>query len=198
MCIPNPPCCAGRAKRSHSRSFSGDRPAIAGIRFVLSTSRLRYVHLLSSLVPGAREKRKSACYALFAHAFNLPKMWGLRAIFNSFMSCDFRLRTWCSQDNVWRVMKFSMSFSNLRPHVWFSKLSTLSLHFAHMRLGMPSSTRINQSAYPWCWSFLAIFFVPNNATLTAENPQRLHIYAIFANWATSGCLLLKRRHGIRP
>ena len=34
-----------------------------------------------SLVPGAREKRRSAWYTLFAHAFNLPKMWGLRAIF---------------------------------------------------------------------------------------------------------------------
>ena len=46
--------------RSHSRSFGGDHPVIAGIRFVLSTSskgtsrwlmsgttRLRYVHLLS-------------------------------------------------------------------------------------------------------------------------------------------------------
>ena len=66
MRIPNPPCRAGRPKRSHSRSFGGGRPVIAGIRFVLSTSsrgtsrwlmsgttRLRYVHLLSSLVPGA-------------------------------------------------------------------------------------------------------------------------------------------------
>ena len=58
--IPNPLCHSGKAKRSHSRSFSGDRLAIAGIRFVLITSsrgtsrwlisgttRLRYVHLLS-------------------------------------------------------------------------------------------------------------------------------------------------------
>ena len=34
-----------------------------------------------SLVPSAREKRRSGWYTLFAHAFNLPKMWGLRAIF---------------------------------------------------------------------------------------------------------------------
>ena len=36
--------------------------------------------MLSSLVPGAREKRRSAWYTLFAHAFNLPKLWGLRGI----------------------------------------------------------------------------------------------------------------------
>ena len=34
-----------------------------------------------SLVHSAREKRRSAWYTLFAHAFNLSKMWGLRAIF---------------------------------------------------------------------------------------------------------------------
>ena len=30
---------------------------------------------------GSGEKRRRAWYTLFAHAFNLPKMWGLRAIF---------------------------------------------------------------------------------------------------------------------
>ena len=154
MRIPNPPCCAGRAKRSHSRSFSGDRPVIVGIRFVLSTSsrgtsrwlmsgttRLRYVHLLSSLVPGARKKRRSACYTLFAHAFNLPKMWGLCAISDSFMSCDFRLRTRCSQDNIMACNEFSACPSaTCDPTVWFPELSALSLHFAHMRFGKPSSS----------------------------------------------------------
>ena len=34
--------------------------------------------------------------------------------------------------------RFLIPFSDLRPQVWFSKLSTLHLHFAHMRLGKPS------------------------------------------------------------
>ena len=61
MRIPNPPCCAGRAKKSHSRLFGGDHSVIAGSglslahhqgdrtnRWLMSgTTRLRYVHLLS-------------------------------------------------------------------------------------------------------------------------------------------------------
>ena len=37
-------------------------------------------------------------------------------------------------------MQFIEPFSNLRPQVWFSKLSTLRLHFTHMRFGKPSSS----------------------------------------------------------
>ena len=41
-----------------------------------------YIYGLNvSLVPGAREKWKSIWYTLFAHVFNLLKIWGLRAIF---------------------------------------------------------------------------------------------------------------------
>ena len=32
----------------------------------------------NSFVPGTHEKQRSAWYTLFVHAFNLPKMWGLR------------------------------------------------------------------------------------------------------------------------
>ena len=32
------------------------------------------------LVPGVCEKRRNAWYTLFAHVFNLPQMWGVRAI----------------------------------------------------------------------------------------------------------------------
>ena len=50
-------------------------------RFQISAVNIVGSSTSSSLVPGTREKRRSAWYTLFAHAFNLPKMWGLRAIF---------------------------------------------------------------------------------------------------------------------
>ena len=49
-----------------------------GSKFTESVA--QHMHFFS-LVPGAREKRRSAWYTLFAHAFNLPKMWGVRGIF---------------------------------------------------------------------------------------------------------------------
>ena len=42
---------------------------------------------------------------------------------------------------VWIFSKrFLMSFSDFRPKAWFSKLSTLRLHFGQMRFGKPSSS----------------------------------------------------------
>ena len=46
-----------------------------------------------SLVPGAREKRRSAWYTLFAHAFNLPKCGDSRLFSDSFVLCEVRVRT---------------------------------------------------------------------------------------------------------
>ena len=63
---------------------------------------------------------------------------------DSSVLCDVRVRTRYSK--LVRIMKvrifskqFIKPFSDLRPQVWFSKLSTLRLHFAHMRFSKPSS-----------------------------------------------------------
>ena len=50
---------------------------------------------------------------------------------------------------------------------WFSKLSTLRLHFAHMRFGKPSSlfNVISNGALILDASLSWLAFLPNNATL---------------------------------
>ena len=81
---------------------------------------------------------------------------------------------------VWIFSKrFLMPFSDFRPQVWFSKLSTLRLHFAHMRFGKPSSSFnvISNRALilDASLSFLASFFLPNNMLLYGGyKPQRIH------------------------
>ena len=61
--------------------------------------------------------------------------------------------------------RFLKPFSDLRPQVWFSKLSTLRLHFAHMRFGKPSSSFnvISNTALILDASLSWLAFIPNNA-----------------------------------
>ena len=67
----------------------------------------------------------------------------------------------------------SHALSRFRPQVWFSKLSTLHFHFAHMRFDKPSSSFnvISNRALIVSLSWLA--FLPNNATLWWLKPQRI-------------------------
>ena len=97
------------------------------------------------------------------------------------------------------------SFLNfVRSIIAVSKLSTLRLHFAQRRLGKPSSSFnvISNRALILGASLSWLAFFPNNATLwwllATEDPQRRHTDAIFASWATWGCLVLKFRHSTRP
>ena len=81
---------------------------------------------------------------------------------------------------VWIFSKrFLMPFSEFRPQVWFSKLSTLCLHFAHMRFGKPLSSF--NVIYPTCralildasLSWLA-FFYQTMLLYGGYKPQRIH------------------------
>ena len=89
-------------------------------------------------------------------------------------------------------------FRDLRPQVWFSKLSTLHLHFAHMRFCKPSSSfnvisdkaLILDASLTWL-----AFFYQTMLLYGGYKPQRISkggtTNPIFANWSLWGCLLLK-------
>ena len=97
--------------------------------------------------PGSRWAGKErAWYTLFAHAFNLPKIWGLRGIFWFFrvmwrQSSDSIMYTYqditmaCNESSDCSTATDLLNF--VRSIITVSKLC---LHFEHLRFSKPSSS----------------------------------------------------------
>jgi len=65
------------------------------------------------------------------------------------------MKVWIFSKQALQRLATPRLFRYVHAHAkWFSKLSTLHLHFTHMRFGEPSSyvvqSYIQPSAYPWC------------------------------------------------
>ena len=135
----------------------------------------------SSLVPGAREKREAPCTHCLRMRLISPGCGDSGLFLDSSVSCD--VRVWTRYSKLvriiqWRVIKvrifskqFLMPFTDFRPQLWFSKLSTLRLHFGQMRFSKPSSSfnvksdkvLIADASFSWlpfftkqCYSIVAI------------------------------------------
>ena len=76
----------------------------------------------------------------------------------------------------------------VRPIIAVSKLSTLRLHFAHLRFAEPSSSFnvisnrtliVDRLVFPGCFYRTILYY----GSYKPEDPQRRHTDAIFTNWA---------------
>jgi len=137
---------------------------------------LSHLHLSPTLAsyPGSRWAGKERTwYTLFAHAFNLPKIWGLRGIFWFFrvmwhQSLDAIMYTYqditmaCNESSDCSTATDLLKF--VRSIITVSKLC---LHFAHLRFSKPPSSFnvISNRALIFDASLSWLAFLPNNATL---------------------------------
>ena len=126
--------------------------------------------------------KERAWYTLFAHAFNLPKIWGLRGIFWFFrvmwrQSSDSIMYTYqditmaCNESSDCSTATDLLNF--VRSIITVSKLC---LHFAHLRFSKPSSSFnviSNRALILDAESFLASFFL-TMLLYGGYKPQRIH------------------------
>ena len=128
----------------------------------------------ANLYPGSRRAGKErAWYTLFAHAFNLPKIWGLRGIFwffrvmwrqrsDSIMYTYQDITMACNESSDCSTATDLLNF--VRSIITVSKLC---LHFAHLRFSKPSSSFnvISYRALILDASLSWLDFLPTDATL---------------------------------
>ena len=138
-----------------------------GVKEMLPTT------LMIASYPGSRWAGKErAWYTLFAHAFNLPKIWGLWGIFWFFrvmwrQSSDSIMYTY---QNITMACNESLDCSTATDLLNFVRsiitVSKLCLHFAHLRFSKPSSSLYPTEPLIVDASLSWLAFLPNNGNAT--------------------------------
>ena len=165
----------------HKLSWAESLALMMSLFMALTWSELNYCAWFDGTVceqlasyPGSRRAGKErAWYTLFAHAFNLPKIWGLRGIFwffrvmwrqrsDSIMYTYQDITMACNESSDCSTATDLLNF--VRSIITVSKLC---LHFAHLRFSKPSSSFnvISYRALILDASLSWLDFLPNDATL---------------------------------